>query len=185
MAHVAHAREGSTWFTTRTGAQRRSHDGARGRMAGDDYAAGWRINLTAAWPAHHQCRIDSRRHAANIVPDECEISVDRRTIPGKRSLRYCVVRSLLRANGLRAEVIDDKGAAPCWPMKQIHDSVSPTADANDAPATRRWAFAFSTMLPCLRRWNSCGAVLVPVMCASAHRGRMDFNSFSGTGERNC
>ena len=54
----------------------------------------------------------------NIVPDSCEITVDRRTIPGeKNAVVMRELRSLLRANGLAAEVIDDKSAAPCWPME--------------------------------------------------------------------
>ena len=54
----------------------------------------------------------------NIVPDACEISVDRRTIPGESNTKVIrELRSLLRANGLLAEVIDDKSAAPCWPME--------------------------------------------------------------------
>ncbi len=54
----------------------------------------------------------------NIVPDSCEISVDRRTIPGETNAAVIrELRSLLRAHGLAAEVIDDKGAAPCWPME--------------------------------------------------------------------
>lgn len=54
----------------------------------------------------------------NIVPDFCEISVDRRTIPGESNAKVIrELRSLLRANGLTAEVIDDKSAVPCWPME--------------------------------------------------------------------
>ncbi len=54
----------------------------------------------------------------NIVPDCCEISVDRRTIPGETNAAVIrELRSLLRANGLAAEVTDDKSAAPCWPME--------------------------------------------------------------------
>ncbi len=54
----------------------------------------------------------------NIVPDFCEISVDRRTIPGETiaGVRR-ELRSLLRARGLAVEVTDDKGAAPCWPLE--------------------------------------------------------------------
>jgi acetylornithine deacetylase/succinyl-diaminopimelate desuccinylase-like protein len=54
----------------------------------------------------------------NIVPEYCEISVDRRTIPGETNAAVMrELRSLLRANGLAAEVTDDKSAAPCWPME--------------------------------------------------------------------
>jgi acetylornithine deacetylase/succinyl-diaminopimelate desuccinylase-like protein len=54
----------------------------------------------------------------NIVPDSCEISVDRRTIPGETNAAVIrELRSLLRARVLGAEVTDDKSAAPCWPME--------------------------------------------------------------------
>jgi acetylornithine deacetylase/succinyl-diaminopimelate desuccinylase-like protein len=54
----------------------------------------------------------------NIVPDSCEISMDRRTIPGESNAAVIrELRALLRARGLVAEVTDDKGAAPCWPME--------------------------------------------------------------------
>lgn len=54
----------------------------------------------------------------NIVPDLCEISVDRRTIPGENDA--VIIRDLraqLRARGLTVEVADNKNAAPCRPME--------------------------------------------------------------------
>ena len=54
----------------------------------------------------------------NIVPDLCEISVDRRTIPGENDA--AIIRDLrtqLRARGLAVEVTDNKNAAPCRPME--------------------------------------------------------------------
>ncbi|HMJ88608.1 MAG TPA: ArgE/DapE family deacylase [Candidatus Acidoferrum sp.] len=53
----------------------------------------------------------------NIVPDECEISVDRRTIPGETNASVKrEITTLLRASKLRAQVLDQK-TAPCWPME--------------------------------------------------------------------
>jgi succinyl-diaminopimelate desuccinylase len=54
----------------------------------------------------------------NIVPDSCDITVDRRTIPGEKDSDVIrEIRSLLNENGLKADVIDDKALAPCWPME--------------------------------------------------------------------
>jgi acetylornithine deacetylase/succinyl-diaminopimelate desuccinylase-like protein len=54
----------------------------------------------------------------NIVPDSCEISIDRRTLPGENHAAVIrEIRSFLKQRGLAAEVADDKAAAPCWPME--------------------------------------------------------------------
>jgi acetylornithine deacetylase/succinyl-diaminopimelate desuccinylase-like protein len=54
----------------------------------------------------------------NIVPDHCSISVDRRTLPGETNAGVIrEIRSLLGGRGLKANVSDDKAAAPCWPME--------------------------------------------------------------------
>ena len=54
----------------------------------------------------------------NIVPDQCEIAIDRRTIPGETNAGVVrEIRSLLRQHKLAAQVLDDKAAAPCWPME--------------------------------------------------------------------
>lgn len=54
----------------------------------------------------------------NIVPDHCEITVDRRMIPGETdALVKREIRTLLREVGLQAEILDQKGSAPCWPME--------------------------------------------------------------------
>jgi acetylornithine deacetylase len=53
----------------------------------------------------------------NIVPDECEIRVDRRTLPGETGAGVCrELRALLRLHGLRATLMDSKNA-PCWPLE--------------------------------------------------------------------
>jgi acetylornithine deacetylase/succinyl-diaminopimelate desuccinylase-like protein len=53
----------------------------------------------------------------NIVPDQCAILVDRRTLPGEteRSV-WREIRTLLKKEGLRAACIDDK-LAPCLPLE--------------------------------------------------------------------
>jgi acetylornithine deacetylase/succinyl-diaminopimelate desuccinylase-like protein len=54
---------------------------------------------------------------ANIVPDLCRISVDRRTLPGETEASVCrEIRALLRRKRLRVTCLDDK-SAPCVPLE--------------------------------------------------------------------
>ena len=54
---------------------------------------------------------------ANIVPDHCGIIIDRRTLPGETDAAvWRGIRSLLRAEGLRATLANNKDA-PCRPME--------------------------------------------------------------------
>jgi acetylornithine deacetylase/succinyl-diaminopimelate desuccinylase-like protein len=54
----------------------------------------------------------------NIVPEVCEITVDRRTLPGERDSEVIrEIRSFLKQRKLAAEVLDDKAMSPCWPME--------------------------------------------------------------------
>ncbi|HVV70272.1 MAG TPA: M20/M25/M40 family metallo-hydrolase, partial [Verrucomicrobiae bacterium] len=54
---------------------------------------------------------------ANIVPDQCTISVDRRTLPGESQAGvWRETQALLRQAGLRARLADDK-QAPCLPLE--------------------------------------------------------------------
>jgi acetylornithine deacetylase/succinyl-diaminopimelate desuccinylase-like protein len=54
----------------------------------------------------------------NIVPEACEITVDRRTLPGESDPGVIrEIRSLLKQHGLAAEVFGDKAMSPCWPME--------------------------------------------------------------------
>jgi len=54
---------------------------------------------------------------ANIVPDQCVVSVDRRTLPGETQASVCrEIQSLLRQAGLNAQISDDKHA-PCLPLE--------------------------------------------------------------------
>jgi acetylornithine deacetylase/succinyl-diaminopimelate desuccinylase-like protein len=53
----------------------------------------------------------------NVVPDHCEMSADRRMLPGETIAGVCrELRALLREHGLQAEVADSK-TAPCLPME--------------------------------------------------------------------
>jgi acetylornithine deacetylase/succinyl-diaminopimelate desuccinylase-like protein len=55
---------------------------------------------------------------ANIVPDQCQIKVDRRMVPGESSGRVCrEVRALLRQHRLAARVRLCHPALPCLPME--------------------------------------------------------------------
>lgn len=54
----------------------------------------------------------------NIVPDLCEITIDRRTIPGETQAGVVrELRALLKAQGFAVKLVDDKSTAPCWPME--------------------------------------------------------------------
>ena len=54
---------------------------------------------------------------ANIVPDQCTIRVDRRTLPGESHAGVIrEVKALLSEHGLSASISDGK-AAPCLPME--------------------------------------------------------------------
>lgn len=54
---------------------------------------------------------------ANIVPAQCSITIDRRTIPGETDAGvWREMRALLRQNGLRATLVNTK-SAPCLPME--------------------------------------------------------------------
>lgn len=54
---------------------------------------------------------------ANIVPDQCVISVDRRTLPSESEAAVeREMRSLLRKEGLQARIINGK-LAPCLPLE--------------------------------------------------------------------
>ena len=53
----------------------------------------------------------------NIVPDQCRISLDRRTIPGETEAGVRrEIKSLLQGHGLKAELLNIRGA-PCLPME--------------------------------------------------------------------
>jgi acetylornithine deacetylase len=54
---------------------------------------------------------------ANIVPDQCEIWVDRRTLPSETARRVLrELKQLLRTRGLKAELLEGK-LLPCEPLE--------------------------------------------------------------------
>ncbi len=54
----------------------------------------------------------------NIVPDFCEISIDRRTLPGETDAEVRRnLRLFLKQHRFAADISDDKANAPCWPME--------------------------------------------------------------------
>ena len=54
----------------------------------------------------------------NIVPDECVISIDRRTIPGESNASVVrEIKALLKQHDLTATLLDSKSAAPCPPLE--------------------------------------------------------------------
>jgi acetylornithine deacetylase len=63
----------------------------------------------------------------NIVPDHCQIEVDRRTLPGETEAGVCrELGALLRAQGLSAKVTSAK-VSPCLPLET--DSTQPLVRA--------------------------------------------------------
>ena len=53
----------------------------------------------------------------NIVPDRCQLSVDRRTLPGETDVRVCrEIAALLRSRGLTAKFSSGR-LAPCLPLE--------------------------------------------------------------------
>lgn len=126
---VVTAHKGTLWlrFATRG----RAAHGARPELGSNAVHAMARVvNLLET---RYAARLKARRHALlghgtinvgtiqggvqpNIVPDQCRMTADRRTLPGETArdvLRE--VRALLRRHGLRAAVADSK-AVPCVPL---------------------------------------------------------------------
>lgn len=128
---VVTAHKGDLWLTLRT--RGKAVHGARpelGRNAVHEMA-----RVVDLLETKYRRRIAQRRHSLlgtptvnvgsirggtqpNIVPDRCDITVDRRTVPGETDAGVIrEIRALLKQHGLRAEVFDDKALAPCWPME--------------------------------------------------------------------
>lgn len=128
---VITAHKGDLWLTART--RGRAAHGARPELGRNAVHAMSRV--VDVLETEYARAISRKRHPLlgratvnvgsirggtqpNIVPDLCEISIDRRTIPGETNsgvLRE--IRALLKKRGLKAGVSDDKAAAPCWPME--------------------------------------------------------------------
>jgi acetylornithine deacetylase/succinyl-diaminopimelate desuccinylase family protein len=128
--HVITAQKGDVWLTLRTrGKAAHSSTPHRGINAVHEMARAVDVLET-----RYAAQLAKRKHRVlgaptvnvgmirggnqpNIVPDECEIGVDRRTIPGESAGSVVrEIKALLRANQLRAEVSDQK-TAPCLPME--------------------------------------------------------------------
>jgi acetylornithine deacetylase/succinyl-diaminopimelate desuccinylase-like protein len=128
---VITAHKGDLWLTLRT--RGKAAHGARPELGRNAVHAMARV--VDLLQTNYGGRIARRRHRLlgcatvnvgsirggmqpNIVPDTCEIAVDRRTLPGETDAGVIrEIRSLLKQHGLAAEVLDDKAMAPCWPME--------------------------------------------------------------------
>lgn len=128
---VITAHKGDLWLTART--KGRAAHGARPELGRNAVLAMARV--VEALETDYARLIARRRHPLlgratvnvgsirggtqpNIVPDSCEISIDRRTLPGERHAAVIrELRSFLKQRGLAAQIDDDKAAAPCWPME--------------------------------------------------------------------
>jgi len=128
---VVTAHKGDLWLTART--KGRAAHGARPELGRN--AVHLMARVVEALETKYGQQIARRRHPLlgratvnvgsirggtqpNIVPDSCEISIDRRTLPGESHAAVIrEIRSFLKQRGLAAVVGDDKAAMPCWPME--------------------------------------------------------------------
>lgn len=135
LLKVVTAHKGDLWLTLRT--RGKAAHGARPELGRNAVHAMSRV--VDLLETTYRRNIAKRRHRLlgcatinvgsirggtqpNIVPDLCEITVDRRTVPGERDADVIrEIRSLIQKAGLKAEVVDDKALAPCWPMETDPD----------------------------------------------------------------
>jgi len=131
LLQVVTAHKGDLWLTLQT--RGKAAHGARpelGRNAVHEMA-----RVVDLLETRYARQIASRRHPLlgratvnvgsirggtqpNIVPDQCEITVDRRTLPGESDAAVIrEIRTLLKKHRLTAQVVDDKALAPCWAME--------------------------------------------------------------------
>jgi len=127
---VVTAHKGSLWLRLET--RGRSAHGSRPELGRNAIHSMARI--VSLFETEYAAQLKRRRHPvlgratvsvgviaggtqANIVPDRCSISVDRRTLPGETeaSVRR-EITALLRSHGLRA-ICDDGKQAPCLPLE--------------------------------------------------------------------
>jgi acetylornithine deacetylase/succinyl-diaminopimelate desuccinylase-like protein len=124
------AHKGSLWLRLET--RGKSAHGARPELGKN--AVLMMARIVELLETTYAARLRKRKHAllgfptvnvgricggtqANIVPDRCEISVDRRTIPGETARSVLQeLRALLRDHKLRGEWSDCKPDAPCIPL---------------------------------------------------------------------
>jgi len=128
---VITAHKGDLWLTLRT--RGKAAHGARPELGRNAVHAMARVvNLLET---EYRRRIARRQHRLlgratvnvgsirggtqpNIVPDACEITLDRRTLPGESDAGVIrEIRSFLKQRRLAVEVLDDKAMAPCWAME--------------------------------------------------------------------
>jgi acetylornithine deacetylase/succinyl-diaminopimelate desuccinylase-like protein len=128
---VVTAHKGDLWLTLRT--RGKAAHGARPELGRNAVHA--MAKIVALLETTYASQLKKKRHPLlghatvnvgsirggtqpNIVPDSCEITVDRRTIPGEQDASVIrEIRALLRQRGLAAEVSDDKAMSPCRPME--------------------------------------------------------------------
>ena len=131
LLKVVTAHKGDLWLTLRT--RGKAAHGARPELGRNAVHAMARV--VDLLETRYRRQISKRRHRLlgcatinvgsirggtqpNIVPDLCEITVDRRTVPGELDVKVMSeIRALLKQHAMEAEVIDDKALAPCWPME--------------------------------------------------------------------
>ena len=128
---VVTAHKGDLWLTLRARGQ--AAHGARPELGRNAVHAMARV---VEWlETDYAARLAKKRHPLlgratvnvgtirggtqpNIVPDLCEITIDRRTIPGETQAGVIrELRSLLKSQNFAVELVDDKSTAPCWPME--------------------------------------------------------------------
>ncbi len=128
---VVTAHKGDLWLTLRT--KGKAAHGARPELGRNAVHA--MAKVVEVLETNYAKQLGRRHHALlgsptvnvgsmhggtqpNIVPDSCDITVDRRTIPGETDAKVIrEIRALLKSHGLNAQVFDDKALAPCWPME--------------------------------------------------------------------
>jgi acetylornithine deacetylase/succinyl-diaminopimelate desuccinylase-like protein len=124
------AHKGDLWLRLRT--RGKSAHGARPELGENAVHAMARV--VDLLETRYAAQLRKRRHALlghptinvgsiaggsqpNIVPDRCEISIDRRTIPGEKDSSVCrEILAFLKNEGCRAELINAK-TAPCLPLE--------------------------------------------------------------------
>ena len=128
---VVTAHKGAAWLTVET--RGKAAHGARPELGRNAVHA--MAKVVDLLETRYAAQLRKRRHSllgrptvnvgvirggrqANIVPDQCVIEVDRRTIPGEtsESVRR-EVRALFKQHGLVASVNDSKAGLPCLPME--------------------------------------------------------------------
>jgi len=122
----------------------------------------------AAGLRNRQRRRHQWRHPANIVPDRCTISIDRRTLPGETesSVRR-EIQSLLRRNELQAVIRNGK-PGPCLPLETNPGIPLATHSCARRTARLRWVSIIFAMLRCWRRGHSQPSSFGPGDIAQAH-----------------